>query len=87
MSTETTKACIGCKLELPLDHFYRLRRGEEERQSRCKPCDNAKRAGSMRNGGAPRWEPRPQTPPSMDGNRGRVDVVRNDDGSLAMVRR
>ncbi len=46
----TTKRCIDCKRELPVDSFYRLRRGEDDRQARCKPCDNAKRGGRLRRG-------------------------------------
>lgn len=49
-----TKLCIDCKKRKPLDDFYRLRSGHPERQSRCKPCDNAKRAGIRADKARPR---------------------------------
>ena len=48
------KTCIDCKKHLPLDDFYRVRKGKEWRQSRCKVCDNAKRAGFRADKSAPR---------------------------------
>ena len=42
-----TKTYSACGVPKPLDDFYRLRRGEESRQSHCKICQNVAR-------GAPR---------------------------------
>ncbi len=67
----TTKTCIDCKKRKSVDAFYRIYKDSEHRQSRCKPCDNRKRAGSVQ---------RADTS-------SRVDVTRNADGSLDMVRR
>jgi hypothetical protein len=48
--TKETKVCIQCGHPKSLDDFYRVKKGEERRNSRCKPCDNAVRAmGSLRN--------------------------------------
>lgn len=38
------KRCIQCGKLKPLDDFYRIHKDSEHRQSRCKKCDNGKRA-------------------------------------------
>jgi hypothetical protein len=35
------KTCCDCMQPKPLDAFYRLRKGSDDRQARCKACDNA----------------------------------------------
>lgn len=42
-----TKLCRKCGLEKPLDHFYRLRKGKDGRQSYCKDCTAPKKAGPV----------------------------------------
>lgn len=37
------KRCIGCGKTKLLRDFYRVHKGSEERQSRCKRCDNESR--------------------------------------------
>lgn len=39
-----TKVCVQCGVEKLLVDFYRVRKGSEVRQSRCKRCDNESRA-------------------------------------------
>lgn len=39
------KRCIDCGVNKGPEWFYRVHKGSERRQSRCKPCDNRKRAG------------------------------------------
>lgn len=41
----STKICAGCGKRKALREFYPLRKGDERRQARCKPCDNAARVG------------------------------------------
>ncbi len=72
------KTCIDCGKAKSLDAFYRLFKGSEHRQSRCKPCDNRKRAGTKR---------RSVQDTSGHERAGRVDVTREADGSLTMARR
>ena len=43
-----TKRCDICERSLPLDQFYRLHKTGEERQARCKRCDNLVRAKGLR---------------------------------------
>ncbi len=43
-----TKQCIDCGERKPADQFYRMHKGNEARQSRCKPCDNRKRTGNFK---------------------------------------
>lgn len=66
-----TKTCIGCRTAKPLEEFYRVHRGAERRQPRCKVCDNRKRAGTLKGG-------RSEVA---------VDAVRREDGSIELVRR
>jgi hypothetical protein len=65
-----TKTCVDCKKRQPVDNFYRLSKHGDGtlRQSRCKPCDNAKRAGNVKR--------------ASDGSR--VIVTRQPDGTLRM---
>lgn len=37
------KVCVHCGRPKLLRDFYRVRKGSEERQSRCKRCDNESR--------------------------------------------
>lgn len=46
----STKRCIDCGEDLPVECFYRVHKGAPFRQSRCKVCDNAKRAGNVQRG-------------------------------------
>ena len=46
--SEGMKTCIDCRRRLPVDRFYRVHRGSEARQSRCRDCDNAKRVQNSR---------------------------------------
>ncbi len=64
------KLCIDCRRRQPLDNFYRVFKGSDHRQSRCKPCDNRKRAGNLKAG--------------MSDHQ--VVVTRQADGSLSMSR-
>ena len=48
--SEETKRCIDCGATKPVDDFYRQFKGAPFRQSRCKVCDNAKRAGNVKRG-------------------------------------
>jgi hypothetical protein len=41
---EPSKTCITCGESKPLSAFYRIHRHSDERQRRCKSCDNAVRA-------------------------------------------
>jgi len=34
----TTQICHGCRKTLPMDMFYRRKKGTEERQRQCKSC-------------------------------------------------
>jgi hypothetical protein len=43
-----SKRCIDCNTEKPVSAFYRVFKGSPHRQSRCKPCDNRKRAGNVK---------------------------------------
>ncbi len=70
--TKKTKVCVDCKKRKPLDDFYRVHRGDESRQARCKLCDNAKRTAGCRAGSGVA--------------RGRIIVVRQVDGTLALAR-
>jgi len=45
------KRCNHCKLELPLDEFYRLKSSKDGRQRECKVCQNDKRKRRERKGG------------------------------------
>lgn len=49
MSVPATKVCIDCKgRPKPLSAFYRVHRDSEQRQSRCKRCDNLRRTDGPR---------------------------------------
>lgn len=67
----TRKRCVACGLRKSVEAFYLVHRTGTARQSRCKPCDNARRAESVRRG-------------AKDGP---VDAVRRPDGSIDLVRR
>jgi hypothetical protein len=57
------KRCSTCGEEKDLEHcFWRVRKGSEERQSRCKVCDGAARAKNMR--GESGYDSRGYTPSS-----------------------
>lgn len=71
--------CIDCGKWKSAADFYRLRKASEDRQSRCKVCDNLKRCGNYLRG------------PVMRGasgvagrapSRGRLIVERGPDGEL-----
>ncbi len=78
------KRCVGCGDDKELDDFYRLRKGEEARQARCKLCDNNTRSRGSRKavfrvpGAGPRVG---------SGGGQRIDVVRGPNGELVMVRK
>lgn len=42
-----TKRCIDCGDTKPLAAFYKHPSSQDGRQSRCKPCDNRRRAGRV----------------------------------------
>lgn len=65
------KTCIDCKQSLDVRRFYLIHKNSVARQSRCKKCDNIKRAGSGLRKRGP----------------GRVDAVRRADGSIDLVRK
>lgn len=75
--TVKRKVCVDCKEAQPLDAFYRKHKGEEERQARCKPCDNRKRVGSHT-----RYGRRPGCPSSTV-----IEAVRGPDGEITLTRR
>lgn len=48
---KTTRTCLGCKLELPLEQFRWKSKAHNVRMPRCRPCDQAYRKRYYDSGG------------------------------------
>lgn len=82
------KTCIDCDQNLSVEAFYRVHKDSEHRQSRCKRCDNKRRAGKVYS--ARNYSERRKVSYVLpNGQKARaVDVVRDPaTGELRMVRR
>lgn len=44
------KTCPNCRVEKPIDEFYRVRKDDPHRKTYCKPCDGALAEGWLKGG-------------------------------------